>query len=409
MSKDYCIPLNKALDCFQLNAGRSNLFVKTVYYGPDEISITSKDKYFLFQDAVTGMLEGEFGKKISKKFLISLIHDRIYEKLKSGSSFDKDDSAKLRAHIKGLPLKRVRVIKGVQGAIISPASPPLKMGRFTFYDWNRHVDLVKGDYADDFSSIIFDRANHSLVVECEVECAEDEKAIELAEIEFRSLEALMTFLIGRRGTDYEFGIKNYFGARSSKTYVISDEGVSYDARTDGALQDLNLSDEFFTNPSEPRERLIRLEEKTANALERKILRSVEWISQAITEVNAASSFMKAATALEVLFATNEKGVISPSLMSKFAEGCAQILGDTTEKCIAIEKEIKSLYGVRSAVVHYGKNEVSQKELNTLIAYVRAVIFKIMASEPYRGFTSIDELHEHLLKQKYQNPLPSVIK
>lgn len=401
MKKSDFTLLNEALDCFLLNPGLSKTIITARYYGKDEIKITSKEKYNNFNQVITELLDGAPGKKISRGFLLEEVQDRIYLKLKSGERFTDLEAREFKSYIKNLPVKQVRVIREVQGATISDLSPPFRFGRFTFYDWKRHLHLIKSSADDDFSRSLLDRGEHTLVVECTVESHDEEKALELAELEFLRLEALVTFLIGNRGADYEFGIDNYQGLRNNQSYLIANGTIVYDFRTNGAFKPLEMDGDYFANPSPARAKLMALEETTANGLERKVLRSVEWISQAITELNPASSFMKAATALEVLFAINEKGVISSSLMAKFSEGCAQILGDSTEKCVLIEKDIKRLYSIRSAVVHSGKSDVSIGDLNSLIAYVRSVIFKILTHEKLSTLNSIEQLNEYLAERKYQ--------
>lgn len=403
--------LNKALDCFVLNPGGAGLHRKSYYYGDDKIAIINKEKANDFAEVISKILDGGTGRKISSKFLQSHVARLIYMKIKEGSRFTKSETESFEAELSALPVRAMRVIREVYGAHISPKSDPIKLGRFTFYDWKRHFEIIKSEAGVESYEDLVEESSHTLVVGCTVECHDHIKGLELAEREFVRLEYLVTFMIGRRDSGYEFGIVNYNGIKQFRTYYLIGDEAGLDSTAEGSWQSLSLDDEFFVSPSKARMRLIHLDEAKANSLELKILKSVEWLSQALIEKNPASAFIKASTALEVLFAINEKGVISSSLMAKFSESCAQILGESVDQCISTEKEIRKLYGVRSAVVHSGKSDVSYSDLHKMIFYVRQVILRILEKEPYSGFASIQLLDEYLSKLKYHrnnSPIPAAL-
>ncbi|TCV69023.1 HEPN domain-containing protein [Pseudomonas fluorescens] len=398
--------LNKALDCFALNPTKTGLFKKAYYYGKDQIVILNSEHAIEFDEVISKILDGGHGKRISSKFLQSRIAQLIYTKLKEGSRFTNAETESFGKELASLPLQSMRVIREVHGASIPPNSGPIKLGRFTFYDWKRHFEVIKSEAGVGQYENLVEDTSHTLVVGCTVECHDHTKGLELAEREFVRLEDLMTFMIGRRDSGYEFGIVNYNGYKQFRTYYSIGDESGLESTAQGALHTLNLNDEFFISPPAAISRLIQLDETKANGLEMKILKSVEWLSQAILEKNPASAFIKASTALEVLFAIVEKGVISSSLMAKFTESCAQILGGDVDECISIEKEIKRLYGVRSAVVHSGKSEVSYSDLHKIIFYVRQVILRLLRKEPFSSFTSIQSLDTYLSKLKYIRNTPS---
>ncbi|WP_204126915.1 HEPN domain-containing protein [Pseudomonas ogarae] len=401
-NKEY---LNEALDCFALNPGRAGLLRKSYYYDRDEIAIISKERAIAFYEVISKMLDGSVGKKISRNFLEKRVARMIYMKLKEESKFTKAEAVSFKDELSALPVYPMRVIREVHGARMSPNSDPIKLGRFTFYDWKRHFEVIKSETGLRIYEDLVEETSHSVVVGCTIECHDSIKGLELAEQEFVRLEHLVIFMIGRRDSGYEFGIVNYNGLKQFRTYYSIGEESGLNSSSEGAFQTLSLDDDFFSSPSKARLRLIHLDEAKANGLELKILKSVEWLSQALIEKNPASAFIKASTALEVLFAINEKGVISSSLMAKFSESCAQILGESIDDCVFIEKEIKKLYGVRSAVVHSGKSEVSSADLHKIIFYVRQVILRILEKEPFSGFASIQLLDDYVSKLKYHRVDP----
>jgi len=120
----------------------------------------------------------------------------------------------------------------------------------------------------------------------------------------------------------------------------------------------------------------------------------------MSDPNAASAFVKAAIALEVLFSANEKGVITPSIMAQIAESCAFLLGDSAASATEVEREVKRLYGIRSAVVHSGKDSVANSDLNALIRICRDVVIVLLSSKELENVVSMETLAEHFKVMKY---------
>jgi hypothetical protein len=116
--------------------------------------------------------------------------------------------------------------------------------------------------------------------------------------------------------------------------------------------------------------------------------------------NGASAFVKGAIALEVLFSANEKGVITPSIMAQIAESCAFLLGNSKMQPWDVEKEVKRLYGIRSAVVHSGKDFVEDEDLNSLLQICRAVAIVLLSNPDFAEMTSITQLADYFRRWKY---------
>lgn len=400
MTKKTGILLNDALDCFELTSAINVEGARKYFFGRESISLPISKKTE-FEDIVTKMLGNDVGSKITRRSLSRLLASRIYSALKEGTRFTKQDAQAFKVELESLPKHTMRVVKEIKGIDISGSIDPVVFGRFTFYDWKRHKDLIEGHVEESWPEELSD-VTHGVVVECEVSCYEMEKAYELGEAEFLKLENLIRFLIGRRDSSYEVGITGYKGLSNHISYVVNKDTVGVTHQTQGAYKALKLSDEFFSSPTGAIRRLISMQEETANSLERKILRGVEWLGQAIVEQNSASAFLKTSTAMEVIFSIQEKGVVSSSLIATISECCAQVLGTSAESCSKIERDIRDLYAVRSSVVHSGSNNVSLDDLNKFIRYIRTIILRLLDREPYASFTSAKQLSDHVSRLKYKH-------
>jgi hypothetical protein len=168
----------------------------------------------------------------------------------------------------------------------------------------------------------------------------------------------------------------------------------------GAIEFIPVNDPYFSSPKPPFPRLFQLISQEGNELEKHVLRCAEWTGQAIADGNAASAFVKGAIALEVMFSANEKGIITPSIMAQIAESCAFLLGDEQTPSAEFEREVKRLYGVRSAVVHSGKDSVDEDDLNSLIQICRAVITVLLTKKDFAEIGSMSELADYFRRRRY---------
>lgn len=221
---------------------------------------------------------------------------------------------------------------------------------------------------------------------------------------FYRFELLFRLFIGRRTLRLEVGILNYIGPQSRARFVLPEKGgMNHGTSLEGPIQPVPLNDPYFSSPAPPYRRLFELASRKNNELEKHVLRCAEWTGQAMSDPNAASAFVKAAIALEVMFSANEKGVITPSIMAQIAESCAFLLGDEKTPPWDIEHEVKRLYGIRSAVVHSGKDSVEEGDLNSLISICRRVIDVLLSGNELLGIDSMNKLAEYFRRRKYSRP------
>jgi hypothetical protein len=112
-----------------------------------------------------------------------------------------------------------------------------------------------------------------------------------------------------------------------------------------------------------------------NSITGRIRRSITWYSKAISAENWDEQFVALAISLESLLVGNEgKGVEASwgSISQKLAERVAFLLGTNYENRIRLEKDAKTLYGVRSKIVHEGLT-VSRENLILMDDIVHASI------------------------------------
>jgi hypothetical protein len=239
-------------------------------------------------------------------------------------------------------------------------------------------------------------------VECTVEARDADRAIEIADTLFHRFELIFRVFIGHRTTRLEVGILNYIGPQRRDRFVFANNGrpVSLGLSWVGAIQPFLFGDPRFPMPDAPFIRLFQLISRENSEFEKHVVRCAEWTGQALADPNAASAFVKAAIALEVMFSANEKAVISPSIMAQIAESCAFLLGNKETSPIEIEREVKRLYGIRSSIVHSGKDSVDEGDLNSFINICRGIVIVLLSKEEFAGIKTIAKLTEYFKHRKY---------
>jgi hypothetical protein len=335
---------------------------------------------------------GKVSETVSRKFL----EDRVFElfvshrtqaQISDGSVRDMLDA------VRAMPLQEWRILREITGASFDARHGPLRLGGFTFYDYEAHRDAIGFE-----SLTTWPMAPHQVLVECSVSARETDRSTELADVLFARLDYTLRFLLRLRGGRYAIGVHNFVAKGQSFLYRLAGEQSSSQVELVGPAEPISLDGATFT-ADVPR-RIISLVTKQANDLERRIGRCVEWTGQAIVDFSIQSALVKCGTALECLMVVNQKGVITSSILATIAESAAHVLGTSVNSALAIEREVKRLYSLRSATVHAGDDKGSIVDLRRFLAVSHDVVFELLTNPKYECLTSIEQIHERARRDRF---------
>ncbi|MGA2299228.1 MAG: hypothetical protein ABSG77_00885 [Candidatus Acidiferrum sp.] len=354
-----------------------------------------------FDSAIDDLLESIPSARttLSEEKLIQELIPEIRQKKIENCQFSQAECDSFQQKILAIPVGKYRILRTIYGVTLTQGAGPVHIGNFTIYDANLHSSQIASGLPNSTALFRFKKPS-GFLIECVVDARDEVKAVELADVLFYRLELFIRFFIGRRTTRFEVGVLNYVGPQMRDHIVIGEKTVTEGGAWQGALEPIQIADPFFCSPPPPLARLLQLLVKQNNQFEVHVVRCAEWTAQAMSDPNAASAFVKAAIALEVLFSANEKGVITPSIMAQIAESCAFLLGDSAASATEVEREVKRLYGIRSAVVHSGKDSVANSDLNALIRICRDVVIVLLSSKELENVVSMETLAEHFKVMKY---------
>jgi hypothetical protein len=393
--------LNGICDLFVLGLPPAEEQAASRTFIPDPISLIGENSR-KFESAVGELLES-FGKvkgTVSPETVIDRLVPLIREKKTNGITFTVGEADLFKRSICDLPIRQFRAVRPILGVDVTRNTTPVKIGDFVI-DFGRGILPAPID-ASEIGLTISPQVYDQLLIQATVKARDTKTATDLADALFYRFELIFRVLIGRRTDRVEVGIVNYRGPQMHDRFLLSEEGryVQRGSSWDGAIQPFILNDPHFPMPTGPFIRLFELISRDTNDLEKHVIRCAEWTGQAISEPNAASALVKAAIALEVLFSANEKGVITPSIMAQIAESCAFVLGTDETSSVGIERRVKHLYSVRSAVVHSGKDSVDEKDLNDFISICRRLVILLLSKEEFAKITSMSQLADYFKSRKY---------
>jgi Apea-like HEPN len=336
---------------------------------------------------------------ISRDFVRQELLSRFIKARAAGVKFSELDADEFKQALLGLPIQKLRVVRRLYGVDASPDNTPVQIGPFVidfgaaiFGPFKEHP-LVSLTWRPEDAKLLY--------IQCSVDARDGQFAIALADQLFDRFELIFRVFIGMSPMRLEVGVLHYVGPKMRGQMVISAAGpLRQGSSWEGALQPFILNDPRFPMPVGAFARLFSLISKDATDFEKHILRCAEWTGQAIADSNPASALVKAAIALEVLFSGQEKGMITPSITAQIAEGSAFLLGTGRDSRIHLEREVKRLYGIRSAVVHSGKDSVNQEDLFSFIRICRSIVVLLLSEGEFFHLTSMTELATHLKNKKY---------
>ena len=119
--------------------------------------------------------------------------------------------------------------------------------------------------------------------------------------------------------------------------------------------------------------------KCHNHLEDRIISAMRWAGSATVEQDKEKAFLEYAISLEtVILFENDKA----ELTNRLATRVAQLLSEDVKSCIEIRNNIKTLYKIRSDIVHNGKYQVSDSNLALIRYYVKRSILRLLTDQEF---------------------------
>ena len=230
----------------------------------------------------------------------------------------------------------------------------------------------------------------------------EDKAREKANVLFRLFENVIQFMVGRRWDEFYVRVVAKDVLISDQSVCMSSAGISMESAWRGPLgreNDYSLDDKYFI--SEENSMIWDLIKKNNRSdWEEKLVRSINWIGRGLRNDDLTMSFLQMLVSLECLLVFDAPEFLSESITAKMSDGVAYVLADDKEKRLSIVKTMKGMYGLRSKVVHAGKEGISASQLIELFSISRAVLISFFHAPDLRQINNATDFLNWFNNKKY---------
>ena len=228
-----------------------------------------------------------------------------------------------------------------------------------------------------------------------------ERAIEIADDTFATLEYLFAFILGRKDCGHEVRILRQT-KENSLFYILKykDRRISTGrSRQYLVSNQIDLNDVLFKHPKIQKLFSVVPSQQLNHPIEKRLHNAVTWIGKGLFSDSSIESTISYCSALESLLIRDEKTIISPSIVASLSEYCAFFLGNTFNSRKEIISEVKAIYSERSAGTHGGKVISDSSIEETALTISRSMVFRLLELYP-KEIKSEEDVIAYVDKLKY---------
>jgi len=360
----------------------------------------------IFEESVNKLhgLDKDFYETTSRKWFVDRIMEIVTPRILEGSTLTNAEGSEAMKALSRVSNSEFHLFREIKGVSLNPKTDPLRLGVFTIYSVVNHYHILQTRTSVSLDQVLGHESPAFLVEVCTY-AREPIKALELADIAFGGFEEVLRFIIGQRTEVYEVGILNYTGRNLLRAWQIEDKIVNCNSAVKGTYETVPIDEPYFVSSEKGFDRLWELlGAPSPTPIQRRILMAVSWFSQSLYESSLSSAFMKAAIAIELLFKSDKKAIVTPSIMSQICEGACLLLFDSVDERMHAEKRLKDAYGLRSAIVHSGSERVDHESYRYILMILRMLVITMLTDPRLASFSRLEEIGDYIKRVKYSGKL-----
>ena len=254
--------------------------------------------------------------------------------------------------------------------------PKLQFGEFTFYDF----DLSIGEQTERFPYLAdidtyFSHRKSKYLIGVKVRARENAKALEIANRICETIDNVFSYMIADFEHQQTVGILNFKSRRTDYIIVCNNNSMSFYGQKNISLP-VNICDPSFKDTSQGNEKIWYLITKSQKTeIEKRLLNSIEWVGKAIHDLDLSRSLVQFVFAIEGMLQSNDKAIITPSIVSQLSDWLTFIINDDLEQRKKIAKYFKDIYQKRSAIAHSASKIIEIEDLRIAHNISKSLIIK----------------------------------
>lgn len=390
------IILNSAMDLFKVATKEEA--EKAIFSWQDE---STKTIYMLndfdsFNDCMESLIR--LDKNISNRFSRETINEFIINKIKSMKIKNNKFDTNLKtffAELNDIEPKTLYVTAPISGIRLDYGCREFQLSVFNF------------GYLDDLKMPLSIEDGMYIQVEIRNIC-DNKLAIQKAEDAFLDFAKLIVFLSGKvdRSIFINTGLPLRPSVSHEQMYVNSSsfqvtsnkrgfefENISNVIREKIPVNnDLLIKNKYFSLLWDLYKKNLYGDKLTD--IESRVLNSALAVGESSMTPDLKNSVIYTCIALEILFSFDEGSIFQKSIGEKLADMLSFVVAKDKESRLSTGKLTKKVYGMRSAIVHGGNKNLTNKNLDVNVL-LRSAINQILNSERFKGVNSISDMNSML--------------
>ncbi|MDT8866663.1 HEPN domain-containing protein [Vibrio fluvialis] len=254
------------------------------------------------------------------------------------------------------------------------------------------------------SADIVERFEHgSILIGFRVRSRCIRKSEELSEVAANKLILFFHFIKSLSINFLHVDINEHYGVDTTNHLVVTDDGVAVGgtiARIAGRIAPVSIAEEINDKTNQRIWAMIEKPSPEKNETESRLTTAIEWIGRAYLEKTLENRLVFSTISLESIFSMNKKEFITPSIVNYISESISLLITDNYDDFIKVEKSIKSIYSVRSSIVHTGDANFRLEDIELLQSYITKLIYCIFDTESLMAVKSSGDFHKEIKRIKY---------
>ena len=292
-----------------------------------------------------------------------------------------------------MPRRKYSVLRPIHGLSLDSAESSLTLGKWTIYNLASHQSLIE---REDWENSNSRDDQSSYAITCESTARHAEQALVVADREFSRFESILHYMLQAHKPLVQIvDTSNFAGTQQAYMRVGEEPFKLCSISHHGFLPEICLSHYDLNDQHRGYEYIWSLTTSDSlNEMQLRVLDVVECVGKARVMVRKDKALVDIMTVLEVLLVKDGR-----ANTSRIAEAIAFLVGESVERRIKLNGQVKNIYNLRSKVVHQA-SEITPPDFWCLVEIAYRVIYKLTTSQELISISSTKELQKLLQEVKY---------
>ncbi|MGM9551712.1 MAG: hypothetical protein ACI3XA_05600 [Clostridia bacterium] len=375
--------------------------VRIVTYKNGEIYIMTQENAIKYKECMTKLYDHIIvsEKEISYKFFEKKLHQLLIKK-------ENNIIEKILEEFSNIELQKFFYIRPLYGGYLKNN----KIIDFYGYKFisSYYVKEYLKKYTDEQHVKFFldhqSKTHFICYVEIAVVAKDVDFAKETADEKLHQLDNVLRFMSGNMDKNCGLGMFDFnTNLLGGYMCIKPNEGVKFSyANVQNPPRGIQLDDTWFFPGESGNDKLwqiVQLESK--NEIQKRILKSVEWIGRSINEIDFCLSFLQSIFAIECLL-QDQSDFITKSITAQIAEYAAFIVGSDLKTRKEIETLFRKLYSIRSKVAHGVFSKDIETERCEAIWLAKQIVINLLIKPEFSDIKNNNDLRDKITELRYGN-------